>query len=71
MRDTGPGIPPDALTHLFEPFYTTKPMGEGLGLGLAISQAIVHAMGGELSASNHPEGGAQFRVRLPRASEAA
>jgi C4-dicarboxylate-specific signal transduction histidine kinase len=63
VRDSGPGIPPDVLPRLFEPFYTTKP--QGTGLGLAISADIVSALGGELSARNHPEGGAVFRLSLP------
>jgi two-component system C4-dicarboxylate transport sensor histidine kinase DctB len=71
VRDSGPGIAVESLPRLFEPFYTTKPAGEGLGLGLAISQAIVHAMGGELTAENAPTGGAIFRAILPVAEDAA
>jgi two-component system NtrC family sensor kinase len=63
VRDTGPGIPPDALPRLFEPFYTTKP--DGTGLGLAISADIVRGLGGELTARNAREGGAVFRLSLP------
>lgn len=67
ISDTGPGIPEQVAAHLFEPFYTTKPSGQGLGLGLAISSSIVQAMNGQLTAHNlpGPAGGAQFVLRLP------
>lgn len=72
FADSGPGIAPDALPRLFEPFYTTKKAGKGLGLGLAISQAIVDEFGGTLSASNVGEAyaqcGAVFVVELQRAA---
>ncbi len=63
VRDSGPGIPRDARTKLFEPFFTTK--DTGTGLGLAVSQGIVHAHGGEIEVESLPEGGAQFTVTLP------
>ncbi|MFT5589724.1 MAG: two-component system C4-dicarboxylate transport sensor histidine kinase DctB [Bradyrhizobium sp.] len=65
VRDSGPGIPDDVAAQLFAPFFTTKPSGKGLGLGLAISSSIVQAMRGQLSAHNLPEGGAEFQLRLP------
>lgn len=65
IRDSGPGIPEQVAQHLFEPFYTTKASGKGLGLGLAISSSIVQAMNGQLTAQNHEDGGAEFVVRLP------
>jgi len=65
IRDYGPGIPDSDLDRVFEPFYTTKQAGSGLGLGLSISHRIVASMGGELSVSNHSSGGAQFRLALP------
>jgi two-component system C4-dicarboxylate transport sensor histidine kinase DctB len=71
IRDSGPGIPEDVAPHLFVPFYTTKASGKGLGLGLAISSSIVHAMDGRLTAYNHTGGGAEFMVRLPAAQPAA
>ena len=70
VRDTGAGIPPDALPRIFEPFYTTKEVGKGTGLGLAIAYGIVQEHGGHISAANHPDGGAVFTVELPVASPA-
>ncbi len=67
VRDTGNGIPADALTRIFEPFYTTKEVGKGTGLGLAIVYGIVAEHGGHIVAANHPEGGAIFTVELPAA----
>ncbi len=64
VHDSGPGIPQQVAERLFEPFFTTKPSGKGLGLGLAISSSIVQAMDGQLTASNHEEGGAEFVVRF-------
>ncbi len=64
VRDNGVGIAdPDSL---FEPFYTTKPAGEGVGLGLAISSGIVTDHGGRLTALNAPDVGAVFEVEFPR-----
>lgn len=63
--DSGPGVPESVRARLFEPFFTTKEAGVGLGLGLAISRDIVREFHGELEASNCPEGGACFTLRLP------
>jgi PAS domain S-box-containing protein len=68
VRDTGCGIPADELSRIFEPFYTTKEVGQGTGLGLAIAYGIVQDHGGQIVAANHPEGGAVFTVELPTAS---
>lgn len=65
VRDNGPGI--EDLESLFEPFYTTKAPGEGVGLGLAISSDIVKDMGGRLTARNSSADGAIFKVDLPLA----
>jgi len=69
VRDTGPGIAPNVLPHVFEPFYTTK-VG-GTGLGLAISAGIAEAFGGTLTGENRREGGAVFRLTLPAAARLA
>ena len=63
VRDNGHGI--DDLDNLFEPFYTTKKPGEGVGLGLAISSGIVSDLGGRLTARNAEGGGAVFEMQLP------
>ena len=63
IRDTGPGIPADRLEAIFEPYFTTKP--EGSGIGLWIAQEIVLAHGGSIKAANAAEGGAIFTVFLP------
>ncbi|MCK4713896.1 MAG: sensor histidine kinase, partial [Marinosulfonomonas sp.] len=63
VRDNGAGI--EDLDSLFEPFYTTKQPGDGVGLGLAISSGIVSDLGGRLTARNATSGGAVFEVRLP------
>jgi two-component system, NtrC family, sensor kinase len=65
VRDTGKGIPEEALPRVFEPFYTTKEVGRGTGLGLAIVYGIMQEHGGRLTAANHPDGGAMFTVELP------
>jgi PAS domain S-box-containing protein len=65
IADTGPGIPPQVLPHIFEPFYTTKAEGKGTGLGLSLAYGIVENHGGQIAAHNHPGGGAVFTIRLP------
>ncbi|ALG90291.1 MAG: sensor histidine kinase [Confluentimicrobium sp.] len=67
VRDNGHGI--DDLESLFEPFYTTKQPGDGVGLGLAISSGIINDLGGRLTALNAPSGGAVFEVQLPILSD--
>jgi two-component system sensor histidine kinase HupT/HoxJ len=67
LRDSGPGIAPENLGRVFDPFFAAKPVGRGTGLGLSISYGIVERHGGQLSAGNAPEGGAQFTLALPRA----
>jgi PAS domain S-box-containing protein len=64
-RDTGMGIEPAALEHLFEPFYTTKEPGEGTGLGLSIVYSVAHQAGGAVRAMGEPGAGAVFEVILP------
>ena len=66
VADTGPGIPPELLPRVFEPFVTSK--ADGTGLGLAISAGILREFGGDIVAANRNQGGAVFRVRLPVAT---
>jgi len=65
VRDNGRGIPPDVLARVFEPLFTTKPVGAGTGLGLWICRRIVGEVGGSLSASSDVGVGTQMIVRLP------
>jgi signal transduction histidine kinase len=64
VTDNGPGIPAEVLPRIFEPFYTTKPKGEGTGLGLGIARQIVHKHGGAMRCESAP-GSTTFEVRLP------
>ena len=63
VADRGPGIAPEALPHLFEPFFSTR--DGGLGLGLSLCETLAQGMGGSLVAANQPGGGAVFTLRLP------
>ena len=65
VLDTGPGIRPDVLSRIFGAFITTKLAGEGTGLGLWTSYAIIERHGGSLRAANRPTGGAVFTIELP------
>ena len=65
VADTGLGIPADVVPQIFSPFFTTKPLGEGTGLGLFISYGIVEGHGGTLTAESRPGAGATFTVSLP------
>lgn len=71
VRDTGHGMPPEVMARVFEPFFTTRPVGEGIGLGLAVSHGIVVAAGGTIDVSSRPGAGATFRVTLPAAGAPA
>ncbi|HQP29602.1 MAG TPA: ATP-binding protein [Syntrophales bacterium] len=64
-RDTGVGIPPQTLKDIFKPFFTTKEVGKGTGLGLYISHEIVHKHGGEIRVSSEVGKGATFTINLP------
>src|SRR5437867_2988966 len=65
VHDTGPGIPPETLPRIFDAFFTTKPAGEGTGLGLWVSYGIIEQHQGRLSCESRPDGGATFIVELP------
>jgi PAS domain S-box-containing protein len=65
FQDDGPGIPPEILPNIFDPFYTTKRPGRGTGLGLSICKAILREHGGNVEAASGPGGGAVFTVTLP------
>jgi signal transduction histidine kinase len=62
VSDCGPGIPEDKIKEVFEPFFTSK--AEGMGMGLSIARTIVEVHNGRIWAENEP-GGASFRIRLP------
>jgi signal transduction histidine kinase len=67
--DNGPGLAPDALGRLFEPFYTTKGRGKGTGLGLAICRELAQSLGGRIDGVSEPGRGTTFTVRLPNGDE--
>jgi PAS domain S-box-containing protein len=65
VRDTGPGVAPEAADRMFEPFFTTKEVGKGSGMGLATVHGIVHEHGGHIVVESQPGRGASFRVLFP------
>jgi C4-dicarboxylate-specific signal transduction histidine kinase len=65
VTDDGPGIPPEHLARIFNPFFTTKQPGDGRGLGLSVAHSIVTEHGGRIWGENLPEGGAVFTIDLP------
>ncbi|OZC04481.1 sensor histidine kinase [Rubricoccus marinus] len=70
VEDNGPGIPPEIRDQIFQPFFTTKPTGEGTGLGLSLSyEIVVNGHSGEFDIEDAPGGGAAFVIRLPHADE--
>lgn len=69
VHDTGPGIAPEDIDRVTEPFFSTKTNSEGLGLGLAISQAILSEFGGRLEIASEPERGATMTAILPAVAE--
>jgi C4-dicarboxylate-specific signal transduction histidine kinase len=71
VTDSGPGVPPDNEPKLFQPFFTTKPVGEGTGLGLSVSYGIIRSHGGTIGYRRAPGGGAVFYFDLPALPESA
>src|SRR5213594_2863507 len=69
VSDTGCGIPPEHLERIYDPFFTTKPRGQGTGLGLSVSYGIVKEHSGTLSAESSPGEGSRFVVSLPVVDE--
>lgn len=65
VHDSGPGIPLELRERVLEPFFTTKPVGEGTGLGLTIAYSIIQKHGGSLTLDNAPAGGAVATIRFP------
>jgi signal transduction histidine kinase len=66
VRDTGSGIPPAVLGRMYEPFFTTKEVGQGTGLGLAVVHGIVESHGGAILVESPPGQGTTFMIYLPR-----
>ncbi|WP_295880945.1 ATP-binding protein [uncultured Thiohalocapsa sp.] len=66
--DTGPGVPADIRRRIYDPFFTTKPPGEGTGLGLSVALRGIESVGGELKLTDNPGGGACFTLLLPAAT---
>jgi len=65
VADNGKGIPQADLVRIFEPFYTTKPVGKGTGLGLSICYGIINKMGGDITVESELDEGSVFHVRIP------
>ena len=65
VRDNGDGIPKNIIDKVFQPFFTTKPTGEGTGLGLSLSYDIIKAHGGEIKVMTKEAEGTEFIIRLP------
>ena len=67
VHDTGDGVPPELVANLFTPFFTTKPAGQGTGLGLSLSYGLIQSHGGTLAYEEGVDGGAEFTIELPAA----
>jgi signal transduction histidine kinase len=71
VADSGPGVPPNLRSRIFEPFLTTKPVGIGTGIGLAVCHNVVTSHGGEIAVGEAEGGGAVFNIRLPASRHAS
>ena len=69
LDDSGPGVPVELRSRIFDPFYTTKPTGVGTGIGLSVCYGVVETHGGSIGVTDAPDGGARFVVRLPPAGQ--
>ncbi len=65
IRDTGCGISKDAIDQIWDPFFTTKNVGQGIGLGLAVTYNIIKRLGGDISVESQIGKGSKFTVRMP------
>jgi two-component system, NtrC family, sensor kinase len=65
VKDNGPGIPPEIVDKIFQPFFTTKPTGQGTGLGLSLAYDIVKAHGGEIRLESKENEGTVFIIQIP------
>ena len=70
VEDNGPGVAPEIRRRIFDPFFTSKPLGQGTGIGLTFSLGVVEAYGGSLRLDDPPGGGARFIIELPASAEA-
>jgi PAS domain S-box-containing protein len=70
IADNGPGVVPELRERIFEPYFTTKPVGAGTGIGLSISRSVIDSHGGRIELEDRPGGGALFRVVLPSEPDA-
>jgi signal transduction histidine kinase len=70
IQDDGPGIPPNQLSRIFDPFFSTRVSAGGTGLGLSICHSIIAAHGGSIDVASEPGQGAKFSIRLPAARSA-
>lgn len=71
FRDSGHGMDEEVKSRVFEPFFTTRPPGQGIGLGLSVARSMTRALGGDISVDSEPGKGATFRLRVPKADARA
>lgn len=69
IQDSGVGMTKDTIERIFDPFYTTKPVGKGTGLGMAIVHGIIQNHGGDIKVQSEPDKGSTFTIVLPSGSK--